>query len=187
MGPVVTEMVYILPFGNIGNLIAAAMIGITIGYVLAPLSAHTASMHMGYNLFNVGFSAGIIAFVLVCILQSFGIQAQGVLIWQEETPVWLYLWIAVFFIAAIIYGLYWNGRDLKKALKQAGIESLLVCNRNQNAINPAMLDCDYYRFLKMDVPSINTYTGEFMTQYSWAEFVAGYLDRITTVTSPSPN
>jgi hypothetical protein len=39
----------------------------------------------------------------------------------------------------------------------------------------------------MDVPSINTYTGEFMTQYSWAEFVAGYLDRITTGSSTTPN
>jgi hypothetical protein len=39
----------------------------------------------------------------------------------------------------------------------------------------------------MDVPSINTYTGEFMTQYSWAEFVAGYLDRITAGSTPDPN
>ena len=34
---------------------------------------------------------------------------------------------------------------------------------------------------------LNTYTGEFMTQYSWAEFVAGYLDRITTSGSPNTN
>ena len=54
---------------------------------------------------------------------------------------------------------------------------------NAIALNDEAVDCDYYRFLKMDVPSINTYTGEFMTQYSWAEFVAGYLDRITTGSS----
>ena len=61
-----------------------------------------------------------------------------------------------------------------------------VIHKAYNAIslNHEAVDCDYYRFLKMDVPSINTYTGEFMTQYSWAEFVAGYLDRITTVDSP---
>ena len=57
-----------------------------------------------------------------------------------------------------------------------------VIHKTYNAIslNDELVDCDYYRFLKMDVPSINTYTGEFMSQYSWAEFVAGYLDRITT-------
>ena len=56
---------------------------------------------------------------------------------------------------------------------------------NAIALNDEAVDCDYYRFLKMDVPSINAYTGEFMTQYSWAEFVAGYLDRITTGKAPA--
>ena len=58
---------------------------------------------------------------------------------------------------------------------------------NAIALNDELVDCDYYRFLKMDVPSINTYTGEFMTQYSWAEFVAGYLDRITTGNTADPD
>ena len=42
-------------------------------------------------------------------------------------------------------------------------------------------------YLELDVPSINAYTGEFMTQYSWAEFVAGYLDRITSGRSAMPD
>ncbi len=117
LAPFVTEMVYVLPFGPFINGIMAVCLGIFIGYVLPPLSAHTASMHMGYNLFNVGFSAGIIAFVLMCILQSYGIQAQTVMIWQQETPFWLYLWLAAFFAAAFFFGQYLNGGDLKKALK----------------------------------------------------------------------
>ena len=60
-------------------------------------------------------------------------------------------------------------RDLKKTLKQAGIESLLVCNRNQNAINPSMLDCDYYRFLDGDISAIQEFEDEYMIDYSWAE------------------
>lgn len=117
LAPFVTEMVYILPFGPVVNGILAVVVGMFIGFVLPPLSAHTASMHMGYNLFNVGFSAGIIAFVLVCILQSFGLEAKSVLIWQEQTPIWLIIWMGVFFIAAFLYGLYLNKGDLKKALK----------------------------------------------------------------------
>ena len=117
LAPFVTEKVYVLPFGPWINGILAVGLGIFIGFVLPPLSAHTASMHMGYNLFNVGFSAGIIAFVLMCILQSMGIGAQTVLIWQEETPIWIYLWLAVFFMAAFFYGQYLNGGDLRKALK----------------------------------------------------------------------
>ena len=56
-----------------------------------------------------------------------------------------------------------------------------VIHKSYNAIrlHDELIDCDYYRFLNMEVPSINAYCGEFMTQYSWAEFVAGYLDRIS--------
>lgn len=60
-------------------------------------------------------------------------------------------------------------RDLKKTLKEAGIGDLLLCNRNQNAINPTMLDCDYYHFLKGNLSAIHEFNGEYMIDYSWAE------------------
>ncbi len=117
LAPFVTELVYILPFGNPVNGILAVAVGIFIGFALPPLSAHTASMHMGYNLFNVGFSAGILAFVLMCVLQSFGISAESTLIWQEKTPLWLILWLSAFFMLAILYGLYRNKGNWKAAWK----------------------------------------------------------------------
>ena len=67
LGPVVKEMVYLLPFTSEINLLCAFLIGVVIGFILPPLSAHTTSMHLGYNLFNVGFSAGILAFAINCI------------------------------------------------------------------------------------------------------------------------
>lgn len=68
-------------------------------------------------------------------------------------------------------------RDLKKTLKEAGIESLLICNRNQNAINPAMLDCDYYRFLDGDISAIHEFNEEYMVDYSWAEPTVALLTK----------
>ena len=70
--------------------------------------------------------------------------------------------------------------SMMQTLKEHNAAAVIHKSYNSIALNDGAIDCDYYRFLKMDVPSINTYTGEFMTQYSWAEFVAGYLDRITT-------
>ena len=70
--------------------------------------------------------------------------------------------------------------SMMQTLKAHNAAGIIHKSYNAISLNDEMVDCDYYRFLKMDVPSINTYTGEFMTQYSWAEFVAGYLDRITT-------
>ena len=70
--------------------------------------------------------------------------------------------------------------SMMQTLKAYNAAGIVHKSYNAIALNDTLADCDYYRFLEMDVPSINTYTGEFMTQYSWAEFVAGYLDRITT-------
>jgi len=117
LAPFVTELVYILPFSPGVNGILANLLGIFIGFALPPLSAHTASMHMGYNLFNVGFSAGLLAFVLMCILKSFGLSAESTLIWMDGHPLWLILWLAAFYLTAIGYGLYLNKGNWKAAWK----------------------------------------------------------------------
>ena len=59
LAPMVTELVYLLPFSFPVNLGIAILTGIFSGFVLPPLSVHTASMHMGYNLFNMGFAGGL--------------------------------------------------------------------------------------------------------------------------------
>ena len=77
--------------------------------------------------------------------------------------------------------------SMMQTLREHNAANVIHKTYNAIALNDEAVDCDYYRFLKMDVPSINTYTGEFMSQYSWAEFVAGYLDRITTGNTSSAN
>ena len=77
--------------------------------------------------------------------------------------------------------------SMMQTLREYNAANVIHKTYNAISLNDEAVDCDYYRFLKMDVPSINTYTGEFMTQYSWAEFVVGYLDRMSTVSSPIPD
>lgn len=43
------------------------------------------------------------------------------------------------------------------------------------AIVPDKLDCDYYRFLRGDAAAVNQYRGDYLPQYSWAEFRNGEL------------
>lgn len=65
--------------------------------------------------------------------------------------------------------------DLTQTLKTADALEMIVKKRNQLAVNIATFDCDYYNFLKGDIKAINSYTGEYMTNYSWAEFTTGLL------------
>lgn len=66
--------------------------------------------------------------------------------------------------------------ELKHTLQAVDAEDVLVLERNSYAIDTEKIDCDYYRFLDGDVKAINTYQGEFLPQYSWAEFSAAELN-----------
>ena len=46
-------------------------------------------------------------------------------------------------------------------------------NKSYNAlsVNPAVLDCDYYRFAELDAGAVNAYANEYMSQYYWADFM----------------
>ena len=117
LGPVVTEMVYILPFSIPVNFMLAVAIGMMIGYILPPLSVHTASMHLGYNLFNVGFSAGTLAFVLVSIMKSFSIEFESTFIWQEGMHVGITVSVYLYLILAFLYGLWISGGKISRLWK----------------------------------------------------------------------
>lgn len=117
LSPFVTEMVYLLPFSVPVNLICAVALGVFVGFVLPPLSMHTASMHMGYNLFNVGFSGGILAFVVVCVLKSFGLESESVFIWKSGRPVEIIAGMYLYFAVAVVLGIFSCQGDYKNYLK----------------------------------------------------------------------
>lgn len=67
--------------------------------------------------------------------------------------------------------------SMMKTLREAGAGEVIQKDYNSLAVKTDMIDCDYYRFEKMDTGIVNAYAGEYMSQYSWAEFVVGYLER----------
>ncbi len=69
--------------------------------------------------------------------------------------------------------------DMMKVLKKEGAEELIVKSYNNIAVNPIKVNCDYYRFLQGETKAVNTYMGEYMANYSWAEFTLNYLDSKT--------
>lgn len=117
LAPLITELVFLLPFGRPGNLFFSVTAGIFIGFVLPPLSVHAASMHMGYNLFNVGFSGGVLAFVIVCVLRSFGMESDSVLIWKEGRNVRIATGLLGYFVLAALFGLLINRGQFKGLVK----------------------------------------------------------------------
>ncbi len=123
LSPFVTELVYILPFSPIINLCLAIIIGIVLGFSMPPLAAHTASMHMGYSLFNVGFAGGTLAFVSYCILRAHGITSESVFIWKAEKHPAIVIGALTYFIFTFFVGYYLEGGKedgLRKVMQHPG-------------------------------------------------------------------
>lgn len=67
-------------------------------------------------------------------------------------------------------------KDLSDTLAAAGFSDVLNYQRGRLGVLPANLDCDYYSFLA-GKQNGSTYRGEYMSQYSWAEYTNAMLSR----------
>lgn len=66
--------------------------------------------------------------------------------------------------------------SLVKSLLAVDVKDLILKNRQGILLNTKIVDCDYYRFIEGDTRAINSFTGQYMSAYSWAEFTVGYLE-----------
>ena len=101
------------------------------------------------------------------------VDRKGALIGTEELAA--LLWEDRPYDRTVQNNVYRVVSDLAKSLKKEGIEDILVRARGQVAIDVKKIDCDYFGFLNGDVAQINAFHGEYMTNYSWAEFTLAQL------------
>ena len=66
--------------------------------------------------------------------------------------------------------------DLIVTLGEIGYDDILARQRGKLGILPDKVQCDYYDWLQGRVNGINSYLGEYMSQYTWSEFTNGVLE-----------
>lgn len=65
--------------------------------------------------------------------------------------------------------------DIKNTLVKLGCDGLIDMQWGKMSINTDMIDCDYYNYIEGNDEAANLYTGEYMSNYSWAEYINGKL------------
>jgi len=65
--------------------------------------------------------------------------------------------------------------SLRDDLLKVGAEKILVKGWNAYGVDCSLIDCDYLDYLKGDSTAVNSFMGEYMIQYSWAEMTLGEL------------
>ncbi len=114
LSPVISEISFsgILPdkFG----ILAGMSIGTVIGFIITPLSAHMVRFYEGYNIYNIGFTAGILGTVLTSTLRSLGVTIESTnLLFLENNP-FVIGTLALMFVFLMIIGIYINKNTLNE-------------------------------------------------------------------------
>ena len=70
IGPIVSYLIFGTGWAYYLSIPAGIVVGIITGFVLPILSAHMIRFHKGYNLYNIGFTMGIISLFFSAILRN---------------------------------------------------------------------------------------------------------------------
>ena len=63
--------------------------------------------------------------------------------------------------------------SLRRTLRKIGKEDILIKTRNHLSVNPEKIKCDAYDYENGIISAVNSFRGEYMVNYSWAEFKTG--------------
>ncbi|KXG76125.1 hypothetical protein AN619_10820 [Thermotalea metallivorans] len=117
LAPMVTQIMFITNLSKWLSIPLGVVTGILIGFILPPLSAYLMRVHQGFNLYNIGFTAGIIGTIFVSVLKSYGLVLDTRMIWTTGNNWILGSFLCVLFFLMIGIGLYFNKASFKNYQK----------------------------------------------------------------------
>lgn len=123
LSPAISQFMFIRDMPFIIGLIIGYIIGILIGFLLAPIASHAIKAHNGYNLYNIGFAAGLFATLFMAILRAVGINFETRLLWNKNSTFTFAIILFTVSIYLIVIGLINNKnykKNFPKLLKQPG-------------------------------------------------------------------
>jgi len=108
LAPVVSELSFakILPAPY--NVIVGVSAGILVGFIISPLSSQMLKFHDGFNLYNIGFAAGIVGTVLTSVLRSLNVTVTNMNTLFLVHNHAITLMLALLFLYLMAVGLYIN-------------------------------------------------------------------------------
>ncbi|GAA0691832.1 MULTISPECIES: DUF1576 domain-containing protein [Clostridium] len=117
LAPAVSQLSFVGLFPVYVSIPMGCAIGIGIGFILSPLAANCTKLHQGYNLYNVGFAAGLLGTMLMAIFRALGITFESKFIWSTGNNLLFGVFLIVIFLILIGFGVYDNKDALKNTSK----------------------------------------------------------------------
>ncbi|MBS3984313.1 MAG: DUF1576 domain-containing protein [Selenomonadales bacterium] len=122
-GTAIAPLVSQVAFGFELPLFTGLAAGLAAGFVMPALATHLLPNHQGHNLYNIGFTAGILGTLAMSMLRAVGHTSVPVMHWSTEHTAAMSLAFGVYFVSMILLGLLLQGtwHGVGEIHKQSGV------------------------------------------------------------------
>lgn len=120
LAPIVSQTTYMefFNYNEVMGIITGGLVGIVAGFLLPSLASYTIRVHSGYNLYNVGFAAGLIGMLYASFSQVVGIDIVPVFIWGIRYDKIISIFVYSISLTLIGIGLLCDGKNGLKKLRR---------------------------------------------------------------------
>lgn len=113
LGPLISQISFGFELNPVQAIIAGNVFGVIAGFIIAPLAAHFVTFHQGFNLYNIGFTAGMIGTMFMAIFRSFGLENVRKVVLLEGHNVSLGIYLTLMFTSMLVLGIIFNKNTFK--------------------------------------------------------------------------
>ncbi len=128
LAPFISAMAFSSGDSESAFLVAMAL-GIFIGFIATPLAKKMVSFHEGFNLYNLGFTGGLIGAVITSILKAYNFNIEPQKLISTNYHIVLLITCSMVFFLLILVGFYINKNSFKgykKLITSTGLKSDFV-------------------------------------------------------------
>jgi len=123
ISPITSYMMFGAGFSLFWGIFFGVLSGIVVGFILPAFNAFSMKFHQGYNLYNTGFSMGVLSMIVTAMLGSFGFTVYRNQYLSFEYHSVLFYSTIVISMMFIVLGFWWNPKVLRsypKIFKKSG-------------------------------------------------------------------
>lgn len=123
ISPLVTFAAFSLPHDRSLRFIISYGVGVMVGFFLPTMASYFLTLHKGYNLYNVGFTCGLVGTIAAAFLRIYGVQIPVQRVWSSGNNLVLSMFLIPLFFFVWLCGWLLNGKSWRgygKLLRHSG-------------------------------------------------------------------
>lgn len=111
LGPLVSQISFGIGLPPAQGIILGIIAGIIAGFIIPSMAAHFPKFHGGFNLYNIGFTAGMTGLLFMSLLRAYGKDHETLAIALKGYNFVFTIYLSVMFITMIILGYILNDKS----------------------------------------------------------------------------